>query len=77
MTITIEYSPAEMEVITAQAKAGNTSVEEFIRTSSSKAARNAEYLAKIDRAYKNKADGKSTMFTGDEWESFVHEQELR
>ena len=38
---------------------------------------NAEYLAKLDRAYKDKAEGKCVMCTDEEWERYVNEQELR
>ena len=51
MSITIDFTPAEIALIREQATACNTTAEEFIRQASAKAARNAEYLAKIDRAF--------------------------
>ena len=60
MSITIDFSPADLEIITEQAKVGNTSVEEFIRSASAKAARNAEYMAKIDRACQQSIEGRCT-----------------
>lgn len=77
MTITVDYSPADMDIITEQAKAGNTSVEEFVRATSSRAARNAAYLAKLDRARQEIREGKVVTFTDEEWEKFVNAQNIQ
>ena len=58
MSITIDFSPADMALIEAQASARNTTAEEFIRTASAKAARNAEYLSTLDRAFRQMEEGR-------------------
>ena len=60
MSITIELSPADVEFVQAQAAAGNVSIEEFSREAIMKAARNASYLAKLDRAFKQSIEKKCT-----------------
>ena len=60
MSITIDFSPADIELIKEQAAASNTSAEDFIREASAKAARNASYLAKLDRAFRQSMEGKCT-----------------
>ncbi len=77
MLITMDFSPADIMLIQKHAEASNLSMEDFTRDTVMKAVRNAEYLAKIDRAYKNLEEGKGKTFTDEEWERFVHEQELR
>ena len=77
MSITIDLPPAERNFVEKQALAQNIGVEEYTLNMIRKAMHNAEYLAKLDRAFENKAEGKSTLFTDEEWERFVHEQELR
>lgn len=72
MSITIEFSPVEIAVIKAQAMAQNTTVEEFIRKESAKAARNAEYMARIDRAKKNADAGNCTYLTDDELRGIIY-----
>ena len=52
MSITIDFTPAEIALIKEQATACNTTAEEFIRQASAKAARNAEYLAKLDKGFR-------------------------
>ena len=58
MSITIDFSPADMALIEAQANASNTTAEEFIRNASAKAARNAEYLSMLGRAFRQMEEGK-------------------
>ena len=77
MSITIDLPPAEMNFVEKQASEQNIGVEEYTLNMIRKAMRNAEYLAKLDRAYKDKAEGKGVMFTDEEWEHYVNEQELR
>lgn len=60
MPITIDFSPADARLVREQAQAGNVSVEEFSHAAIMKAARNAAYLAKIDRAFKQSIEGKCT-----------------
>ena len=71
MSITIEFSPADMELIEKQAIASRTTAEEFIRTASAKAARNAEYLARLNQAMKNLEEGKGVYLTDKELEELV------
>ncbi len=60
MPITIDFTPADARLVQEQAQAGNVSVEEFSHAAIMKAARNAAYLAKIDRAFKQSIEGKCT-----------------
>ena len=45
MTLTIDLTPAETELMQKQATAANTSMESFAHEAAMKAARNAEYLS--------------------------------
>ena len=58
MSVVIDFSPADMRLLKAQAMADNMSVEEFSYAAVMKTARNAAYLAKLDRAFKNMEEGK-------------------
>ena len=60
MPITIDFTPADARLVQEQAQAGNVSVEEFSHAAIMKAARNAAYLAKINRAFKQSIEGKCT-----------------
>lgn len=60
MSITIDLSPADVQFVQEQAAAGNISVEQFSKDAIMKAARNAAYLAKLDRAFKQSIEGKCT-----------------
>ena len=60
MSITIDFSPSDVQFIQEQATAGNISIEQFSREAILKAARNAAYLAKLDRAFKQSVEGKCT-----------------
>ena len=69
MSITLNYSPADLELLKAQAAASNRSVEEFIMEASMKSARNAEYLAMIDRSIKQMHEGTGTWITDEQLEA--------
>lgn len=58
MTITIDFNATDMALIEKQATASNTTAEEFIRNASAKAARNAEYLSMLGRAFKQMEEGR-------------------
>ncbi len=73
MSITIDFSPAAMALIKEQAMAQNTTAEEFIRTASEKAARNAEYLAMLDKSRKQLQEGKVIKKTMEELEAMASE----
>lgn len=76
--IMVELSSADTKLVEAGALAGNMSVEEFSHAAIMKAARNAAYTAKLDRAFQNMRERKNMVsFTEEEWERFVHEQEKR
>ena len=60
MTLTIDLTPAETELMQKQATAANTSMESFAHEAALKAARNAEYLAMLDRGFKQIAEGTCT-----------------
>ena len=72
MTVELNYPPADLELIRAQAAAAHQSVEDFIMNASMKSARNAEYLAKIDRAKKRLDEGKGKHFTDEELEALFN-----
>ena len=72
MPITIDFSPADMELLRAQAAAANETVEEFIRKSSMKSANNAAYLAKLKKSDEEIRQGKVVRFTDEEWERFIN-----
>lgn len=72
MTITLNYPPADLELIKAQAAAANVTVEDFIMKSSMKSANNAAYLAMIDRSIKQMHEGTGRFFTDDELEAFFN-----
>ena len=71
MSITIDLSPADTQFVAAQAAAGNVSVEEFSREAIMKAARNASYLAKLDRSMQQMHDGTGTAFTDKELKALL------
>ena len=77
MSITIDFSPADLQLLQEQAAAGNVSVEEFIRNSSMKSARNAEYLARLDRAFQNMKEGKGTKLTWEQLERLADGKDFR
>ena len=72
MSITIELSPADTEFLQAQAAARNISAEEFFREAVMKAARNAAYLASIDRAIENAESGHCTYLTDDALKDIIY-----
>ena len=77
MSITIDFSPADLQLLQEQAAAGNVSIEEFIRNSSMKSARNAEYLAKIDQSIRRLNEGKGTKLTWEQLEKLANGQDFR
>ena len=77
MSITIDFIPADLQLLQEQAAAGNVSVEEFIRNSSMKSARNAEYLARLDRAFQNMKEGKGTKLTWEQLERLADGKDFR
>ena len=72
MTITIDYSPDALALIREQAAASNTTAEDFIRTASEKAARNAEYLAMLGNASQQMRNGQYTHFTDEELRNLIY-----
>lgn len=72
MTVELNYPPADLELIRAQAAAAHQSVEDFIMNASMKSARNAEYLAMIDRGIKQMQEGTGRFFTDEELEAFFN-----
>ena len=53
-------SPADVKFVQTQAATGNVSVAKFSRDAIMKAARNAAYLAKLDRAFKQNVERRCT-----------------
>ena len=73
MSITINFSPADVEFIAAQAAAGNVSLEEFSKQAILKAAQNAAYLAMLDRSRQEAREGKVIAKTMTELEAMAAE----
>ena len=57
MSITLDFTPTDIELIQAQAAASNLSVEEFSRNIIRKAIHNSAYLAMIDQGLQQIANG--------------------
>ena len=77
MSITIDFSPADLQLLREQAAAGNVSIEEFIRQSSMKSARNAEYLGRIEQSIQRLNEGKGTKLTWEQLERLANGQDFR
>ena len=73
MAITINYTPEEEDMFLAYAVSQKIKVEEFIRQTSVKALRNAEYLAMLDRSEKELHQGRVVTKTMDELEAMAAE----
>lgn len=73
MAITINYTPEEEDMFRAYAVSQKIKVEEFIRQTSVKALRNAEYLAMLDRSEKELHQGRVVTKTMDELEAMAAE----
>ena len=71
MSITINFSPADVEFIAAQAAAGNVSLEEFSKQAILKAAQNAAYLAMLDRSRQEAREGNVIAKTMTELEAMA------
>ena len=72
MSITIDFTPADIQLIQQQATAGNVSIEQFSREAILKAARNAEYVAKLKKSEEQINQGNVVKFSDEEWESFIN-----
>ena len=73
MSITIDFTPADVEFIQAQASAGNVTLEEFSKQAILKAAQNAAYLAMLDKSRKEQAAGKVIERSLEELEAMATE----
>lgn len=71
MSITINFSPADVEFIAAQAAAGNVSLEEFSKQAILKAAQDAAYLAMLDKSRQEAKEGKVIAKTMTELEAMA------
>lgn len=58
MSITINFSPADMQSLREYATHTNISVEEFSRQAVIKELHNISYRKKLDKAFDNMANGK-------------------
>ncbi len=76
MTLAVEFSEADADFIEKQANAADLSVELFARDAIIKAAHNAAYIEKLNRADDELKEGKFKTFTAEEWEKFVNEQDI-
>ena len=68
MIMTLDINQADTRLIERQAALGNMTSGEFIINAARKAARNAEYLAKIDRGIAQMNEGKYRTVTDEELE---------
>ena len=57
MSITLDFTPTDIELIQAQATANNLNIEEFSRKIIMKAIHNAAYMAMIDQGVQQIANG--------------------
>ncbi|MBR3457140.1 MAG: hypothetical protein IKH16_03155 [Selenomonadaceae bacterium] len=57
MSITLDFTPTDIELIQAQATASNLSIEEFSRNIIIKTIHNAAYMAMIDQGLQQIAKG--------------------
>ncbi len=72
MSITLDFAPADMAIIEQQAAAAKQSIERFIIEAAAKSARNAAYLAKIDRGIKQMHEGTGTLITDAQLEALAN-----
>ena len=72
MSITVDLSPAEMDIVRKEAENQNISVEDFSREAIMKQAGNLAYMARIKQAWKNVEEGKCTYLTDDELRNIVY-----
>ena len=72
MSITLDFSPADIALLQAQAKVGNVSIEEYSKAVILKAVRNAEYLAKLDLARGQVKNGQVVYKTLEELEDMAN-----
>ena len=73
MSITLDFSPADIELLQAQAKIDNVSIEEYSKAAIMKAVRNAEYLSKLDLAREQVKQGHVVYKTIAELEAMANE----
>ena len=76
MNISITLNDDEAALVSEYAAKSQVSVSEFAREATTKAARNAAYLAKLAHADEQIREGKIVTFTSEEWENFINEQDL-
>ncbi|MBR1396721.1 MAG: hypothetical protein IJ563_04205 [Selenomonadaceae bacterium] len=72
MTISIDLNEAEAALVSKYAEQNNLTVPEFVHEVTTKAARNAEYLAMLDRGFKDMEDGNGTKVTFAELEKLIN-----
>ena len=71
MSISVELSPAEEEFVASQAVEANLSMEHFAHDAIMKAANNAAYIAKLDRADEQLKKGLGVYKTMEELEAMA------
>ena len=71
MTVTLNLNEAESALLSEYAEKSQVSVEDFIHKAAMKAARNAEYLAKLDRADEQIRNGQVVVKTMEELEAMA------
>jgi len=72
MTVTLNFNEAEAALLSRQAQQNQVSILEFIHETTLKAARNAEYLAKLDRADEQIKSGNYHAVTWAELEALLN-----
>jgi len=77
MSITVDFSPADVQLIRSRASEEKMELSEFIRQTMLKYVRNAAYLAEIDRRTEDIRRGKNIIsFTDEEWDRMINEKEF-
>ena len=73
MSIAVDFSPADIQLIQAQADEEQMTVSEFIQRVTLKAVRNAEYLAMLDESERQLREGKIVIKSMEELEAMAAE----
>ena len=72
MTVEINLNDAEAALISKYAAKKQVSVSEFIHETAAKSVRNAEYLAMLERGFKQLEEGGGTKMTFAELEKIIN-----
>ena len=76
MSISVNFNEADSNLLESAASYNQISASEFVHEAAMKAARNAEYLAKIDRANEQIKSGKYKVVSWEELEALANEENI-